>query len=86
MTMTLSSSSGLWPGKAMLATLPCVDHRTRRRHARQELIAVFCLLLTVAIAILAFALVRREWPLVAMGGLLSLSTGINVLTQVRRRP
>ena len=47
---------------------------------------MFCLLLTVAIAILAFALVRREWPLVAMGGLLSLSTGINVLTQVRRRP
>jgi hypothetical protein len=63
-----------------------VDRRTRQLHAWQEATAVFCLLVAVALAVFVFGIVRGDRTALIGGGLLTLSSGINLRVQFRRRP
>lgn len=70
----------------MLVTVRGVDRRTRQLHAWQEVTAVFCLILAVALAILVFGLARGDRTGMVLGGLMTLSAGLNLRVQFRRRP
>lgn len=47
---------------------------------------MFCLLVAVALAVFVFGIVRGDRTALIGGGLLTLSSGINLRVQFRRRP
>lgn len=61
-----------------------MNQQTRRRHARQELTVLFGVLLAIAVALVVWAVVSRDWEQVAVSGLLCISMGINFSVNLRR--
>ncbi|WP_091544480.1 hypothetical protein [Modestobacter sp. DSM 44400] len=61
-----------------------MDHPTRVRHGRQELLVVFCFLLAVELAFLIYGLATRHWVTAVMAALLCVSMVINIYGQLRR--
>lgn len=63
-----------------------VDRRTRQLHAWQEATVVFCLLAAVTLALFIYGIISRDRTALICGGLFTLSTGISLRVQLRRRP